>query len=334
MYIVAPYDATQRIEVAQDMAPTLDLELTPRSLPVAAQGFDIWQRTLRGSTECSGIGVHSGEKVTMRLLPAPEDTGIVFVRTDLVNGARKVLARWDKVVETQLCTVIGNDHGTKVATIEHLMAALRAFEIDNAFIEISGAEVPVMDGSSDSFVFLIEMAGVVNQKAPRRVIEVIEPVEVVTNGKHARLTPSPLARFSFEIDFDRKIIAKQNYDLVLSSDVFKTQISRARTFGFYEEVDQLRKLGFARGGSLHNAIVIKDDQVMNEDGLRYGNEFVRHKLLDAVGDLALAGAPILGHFHGYCSGHALNNRLLRELFAQPAAWRQAGLDETLERSAV
>src|ERR1700735_1995805 len=153
------------------------------------------QRTLRGTAECSGVGVHSGDKVHMRLLPAPENTGIIFIRTDMVNGARKIEARWDNVVDSRLCTVIGNDHGARVATIEHLMAALRAYEIDNAFIEIDGAEVPVMDGSSDSFVFLIEMAGVKMQKESRRLIEIIRPVEVSVNGKSARLTPDAECRF-------------------------------------------------------------------------------------------------------------------------------------------
>jgi UDP-3-O-[3-hydroxymyristoyl] N-acetylglucosamine deacetylase len=288
------------------------------------------QRTLRGPAECSGIGVHSGEKVNLRLLPAPENTGIVFVRTDLLNGARKIPARWDHVVETQLCTVIGNSHGARVVTIEHLMAALRAYEIDNAIIEIDGAEVPVMDGSSDSFVFLIEMAGIITQNAPRRAIEIIRPVEASHDGKFARLAPADEARFSFEITFDRKPIATQSYDFTLSPESFKSELSRARTFGFFEEVDQLQKQGFARGGSLHNAIVIKDDAVLNEGGLRYADEFVRHKVLDAVGDLALAGAPVLGHFHGHCSGHALNNKLLRALFADPLAWREVEAEPMAE----
>lgn len=290
-------------------------------------GLNVYQRTLRGPAECSGIGVHSGEKVTLRLTPAPENTGIVFIRTDLKNGARHIPARWDHVIETQLCTVIGNEHGGKVATIEHVMAALYAYGIDNAFVEIDGAEVPVMDGSSDPFVFLIEMAGVAQQKAPRRIIEVIRPIEVASNGKQARLLPADETRFSFEIDFQQSPISRQSYDFTLSSDGFKSEISRARTFGFFEEVDQLRKAGFARGGSLNNAIVIKDDRIMNEDGLRYTDEFVRHKLLDAVGDMALAGGVLRGHFQGYCSGHALNNHLLRALFADELAWREVEAED-------
>ena len=284
------------------------------------------QRTLRGSAECSGIGVHSGEKVTLRLRPAPEDTGIVFIRTDLHNGARAIPARWDHVVDTRLCTVVGNASGARVATIEHLMAALSASGIDNALIEIDGAEVPVMDGSSDAFVFLIEMAGVMPQKAPRREIEILRPIEVAQGTKTIRLSPASTSRFSFEIAFDQAPIRRQAYDFTLSPDTFKSELSRARTFGFYEEVDQLRKMGFARGGSLDNAIVIKDEQILNEGGLRYGNEFVRHKILDAVGDIALAGVAIRGHFHGYCSGHALNNQLLHTLFADPSAWRYVGDD--------
>lgn len=280
------------------------------------------QKTFRGSAECSGIGVHSGEKVTMRLLSAPTDSGIVFIRTDLKNGARAIPARWDHVIDTRLCTVIGNDHGSKIATIEHLMAALHAYGIDNAVIEIDGAEVPVMDGSSDPFVFLIEVAGVVEQNTPRRAIEILKPIAIAEGNKRAELKPSAESVFSCEIDFDKAPINRQRYDFVLSAHGFKSEISRARTFGFYEEVDQLQKAGFARGGSLDNAIVIKDNQVLNQDGLRYANEFVRHKLLDAVGDLALAGSPIRGHFTGYCSGHAMNNQLLRALFADASAWRQ------------
>ncbi len=298
------------------------------NLSTVVLGQPHMQRTLGGTTQCSGVGVHSGEKVTLRLVPADIDTGIVFVRTDLKNGARTIPARWDHVIDTQLCTVIGNDHGGKVATIEHLMAALRAAGIDNAIIEIDGSEVPVMDGSSDPFVFLIEMAGIIEQDAPRQEIEVLKTIEVNVNGKRALLSPSETPRFSFDIAFDQKPIQNQHFDFVLTQAGFKSQIGRARTFGFFEEVDQLRKLGFARGGSLQNAIVIKGDSVLNEEGLRYGNEFVRHKLLDAIGDLALAGSPIRGHFHGNCSGHAINNQLLRAMFADPLAWRHVTVNKT------
>jgi len=262
------------------------------------------------------------------LNPAPENSGIVFLRTDLVNGARTVEARWDKVVDTRMCTVIGNNHGGKVATVEHLMAALGACGIDNVLIEIDGAEVPVMDGSSTSFVFLLEVAGTVAQNARRLEIEILEPIEVENNGKRARLSPSDMSRYSVTIDFDRAPILTQSCDVILSPATFKNEISRARTFGFFEEVEQLQKQGLGRGGSLDNAIIIKGDEVLNKDGLRYDNEFARHKVLDAIGDMALAGMPVRGHFEGRCCGHALNNQLLHALFAQTGAWRvvESGAD--------
>jgi UDP-3-O-[3-hydroxymyristoyl] N-acetylglucosamine deacetylase len=308
-------DAMHHKNMAQDAAW---IASAPQRAPQQAL-----QRTLKQAAACAGIGVHSGEQVRLCLTPAPADTGIVFIRTDLFNGARAIPARWDHVVDTRLSTVIANAHGGKVATIEHLMAALHAYAIDNAFIEIDGAEVPVMDGSADPFIALIEAAGIETQSAPRRAIEILRPVQVEHQGKTASLAPASVARYSLEISFDRAPIRTQTYDFVLSPEGFKQEIGRARTFGFFEEVDQLRKLGFARGGSLENAVVIKDDQVLNEGGLRFDDEFVRHKLLDAVGDLALAGSPLIGHFTGHCSGHELNNRLLHALFADAEAWRLA-----------
>jgi UDP-3-O-[3-hydroxymyristoyl] N-acetylglucosamine deacetylase len=297
---------------------------SPAALSVASQetasNDAFYQHTLGGMAQCSGVGVHSGEKVTLRLLPAAPDTGIVFIRTDLRNGARTIAARWDHVVDTRLCTVIGNDHGSRIGTIEHLMAALRAAEIDNAIIEIDGAEVPVMDGSAAPFVFLIEMAGVQTQAAPKREIVVLKPVEVTHNQSRVALLPDATPRFSFDIAFASKLIQNQSYDFPLSRMGFKSEIGRARTFGFFEEIEQLHKMGLGRGGSLDNAIVIKDDTILNEGGLRYGDEFVRHKLLDAIGDMALAGGPIRGAFKGSCSGHALNNKLLHALFADQTAW--------------
>jgi UDP-3-O-[3-hydroxymyristoyl] N-acetylglucosamine deacetylase len=279
------------------------------------------QKTLATAVECCGVGVHSGEQITLRLCPAGEDSGIVFIRTDLVNGARTIPARWDNVVDTRMCTVIGNDHGGKVSTVEHLMAAISACGIDNMTIEIDGGEVPVMDGSADAFVFLLEVAGSVEQDAPKREIEILSPIEVRLEGRLARLAPSDAARYSVTIDFDRAPIKTQSCNVTLSQASFKSEVSRARTFGFYEEVDQLQKAGLARGGSLDNSIVIKGDVVLNEGGLRYANEFARHKVLDAIGDLSLAGMGIRGHFEGRCTGHALNNRLLHTLFATPEAWR-------------
>ena len=278
------------------------------------------QKTLRGTVQCTGIGVHAGERATLRLLPAEPDTGIVFIRTDLKNGARNIKARWDNVVDTQLCTVIGNEHGGRVATIEHLMAALRAADIDNVIVEVDGPEVPIMDGSADSFVFLIDMAGVVAQNAPRKEIKILRPVEVHADGKQVALLPAGDSAFDVSITFDNALIKTQRYAFTLSQAGFKNEISRARTFGFYDDVEKMQKLGFMRGGSLDNAIVIRDDAVINEGGLRFADEFVRHKMLDAIGDLYLAGAPVRGLFKGCCGGHAMHNKLLRALFADKTAW--------------
>jgi UDP-3-O-[3-hydroxymyristoyl] N-acetylglucosamine deacetylase len=279
------------------------------------------QRTLARAVDCSGIGVHSGKLVNLRLCPAPADSGVTFIRTDLVNGARTIKALWNNVVDTRMCTVIGNDHGGSVATIEHLMAALTACGIDNVMVELDGPEVPVMDGSSDSFVFMIEVAGTVEQDIPRHEIEILSPVSVDFQGKTATLSPSTDARYSVTIDFNRAPILRQSCDVVLSPTLFKSDISRARTFGFFEEVEQMQKAGLGLGGSLDNAVVIKGDEILNKGGLRYANEFARHKVLDAIGDLALAGMPIRGHFEGLCCGHMLNNHLLHALFAQKDAWR-------------
>lgn len=301
------------------------------SLPQPTAGMDALvagettlQTTLAATTSCTGVGLHSGANVTMRITPAPANTGIVFVRTDLKNGARSIPARWDHVVDTRLCTVIGNDHGAKVGTIEHVMAALYAAGIDNAVIEIEGAEVPVMDGSSDAFTFLLDMAGTVTQNAPRRVIEILEPVEVRRGDFYSRLSPSLAPRFTCEISYDRAPIQRQRHSINFSADSFRSEISRARTYCLYEEVEAMQANGLARGGSLDNAVVVKGNEVLNEGGLRYSNEFVRHKLLDAVGDMALAGGLILGQFDGYGCGHSLNNQLLRQLFATPSAWQILG----------
>ncbi len=310
---------------SSNIAPFPARSQQPKLPPVALEP----QRTLFGSTQCTGVGVHSGAPVTLRLLPAPVDSGIKFIRTDLPEGQNIVPAQWDKVVDTRLCTMIGNEHGATVGTVEHLMAALRAMNIDNAVIELNGPEVPIMDGSSAPFVLLIEMAGVQEQDAPRQWIEVLQPIEVSHEGKTARLLPAAQASFAVAIKFDSRVIAEQNYDFTVTADGFKGEISRARTFGFLAEVEQLRKLGLARGGSLHNAIVISDDKVLNEGGLRYSDEFARHKLLDAIGDLSLAGAPIRGAFDGYCTGHALNNKLLHALFANPQAWRMVTVPDPL-----
>lgn len=278
------------------------------------------QKTLKSRINCSGVGLHSGRRVMLTIGPAPVDTGIRFKRIDPAGLGAVIPARWDHVVDTKLCTVIGNENGVVVSTVEHLMAAFSGLGIDNATIEIDGPEVPIMDGSADAFVFLLECAGIVEQSAPRKRIRVLKTVSVGDEKASATLIPAPCASLDFALDFANPAIGRQEKSVRLGEDSFKRELSRARTFGFAEEVELLRKAGLARGGSLDNAIVIGTDRVLNREGLRYGDEFVRHKMLDAMGDLYLAGAGIEGRFLGARSGHALNNQLLRALFADPDAW--------------
>jgi len=279
-------------------------------------------RTLKTSIGCAGIGLHSGAKVTMVLHPAEPGTGIRFRRVDIAGGGAIVPAHFSAVHDTRMNSCLRNDDGVVVGTVEHLMAALAGMQIDNCLIDINGPEVPVMDGSSAPFLFLIECAGVVEQDSARQAIKVLKRVSIKDGDRFVALTPSPAFSVRFEIDFASSAISRQEFFINLSRGTFKSEISRARTFGFEQEVAQLRAYGLARGGSLDNAVVIDSTgaKVLNDDGLRYGDEFVRHKVLDAVGDLYLAGAPILGHFHGIRSGHALNNQLLRALFADSTAW--------------
>ncbi len=280
-----------------------------------------YQTSLNHAIRCSGIGLHTGEPVTMRLKPAPVGTGILFVRADVTGQDPKVPARFDAVSETQLGTTISNADGVSVATIEHLMAALVGCGVDNVLVELDGPEVPIMDGSAAPFVFLIECAGVSVSDTPRQVIRVLEPVVLEEGAKYASLEPADTFSVDFEIDFETPVIGHQRYGFELSSAAFKTELCRARTFGFLKDVELLQSMGLARGGSLENAIVISEDRILNETGLRYPDEFVRHKTLDAIGDLALSVVPIKGHVTARRSGHDLNNRLLRALFARPEAWR-------------
>jgi UDP-3-O-[3-hydroxymyristoyl] N-acetylglucosamine deacetylase len=281
---------------------------------------DTTQTTLKTAISCAGIGLHSGDRATMTLKPAAADTGIVFERTDLSNGARIFPARYDQVTDSLLCTTLRNASGATLATVEHVMAALAGCGIDNARIEVDGPELPIMDGSAEAFVFLIECAGVVPLDAPRRVVRVLREVEVRGDGKHALLRPSERRQVACEIVYENRAIARQRAVVDLDGEAFKHEVARARTFGLMEEVDGLRARGLALGGSLDNAVVVSGEKVLNEGGLRFDNEFARHKVLDAVGDLALAGAPILGDFEGYCSGHAMNVRLLKALFEDDSAW--------------
>ena len=288
------------------------------------------QKTLKSAISCTGIGVHSGQRVQMVLHPAPADHGIVFRRSDVARTVASpaealIRADWRNVVDSRLCTMLGNTAGTRLATVEHLMAAFYGCEIDNALVEVSGPELPIMDGSAAPFVFLIECAGSVELDAPRRAIQVLRPVIVEDGSRRAALRPGAGLSITCEIDFDSTVIARQRFALDLEPATFRTEISRARTFGFAAEIDRLRAAGLARGGSLDNAVVIGTDRILNAEGLRFADEFVRHKVLDCVGDLYLAGAPILGHVDAVRVGHALNYRLLRALFDQPAAWRMVDL---------
>jgi len=283
------------------------------------------QKTLKGTIDCSGVGLHSGAHVAMTLRPAATDSGIVFVRSDVAGGGAEILARWDTVVDTRLNTTIGNDDGVNIGTIEHVMAALSGAGVDNAIVELNGPEVPIMDGSAAPFVFLIECAGVVEQDAPRKVIEILRPVSVGDRARSAMLSPGNSFSVSFEIDFEGTLIDHQQFFGDFSNGAFRRDIARARTFGFEEEVEELRAAGLARGGSLDNAIVVSGDRILNDDGLRFENEFVRHKVLDSIGDLYLAGGQIIGHFHGFRSGHGLNHELLRALFADKGAWQVSEL---------
>lgn len=287
-----------------------------------------WQRTLKASIDCVGIGVHSGRRVSLAIHPAPAGHGIVFHRSDL---DRSIPARFDHVLDTRLCTVVGDpaDPTLRVGTVEHVMAALSGQGIDNAIVEVDGPEIPIFDGSAAPLVFLLDCAGIVELAQPRSAIEVLRPVRVSDGGAFAELRPNRPGQTGLEmvlsIDFAASVIGRQSHALHLSPDSFRHELASARTFAMAAEIEQLRASGLALGGSLDNALVVDGDRVLNPGGLRMQGEFVRHKLLDAVGDLALAGAPLHGRFIAHRSGHALNNRLLRALFADVSAWRSSSV---------
>ncbi|MDR3532748.1 MAG: UDP-3-O-acyl-N-acetylglucosamine deacetylase [Rhodopila sp.] len=304
-------------------------------LPFAEAGasFGWRQRTLKTAIDCVGVGVHSGHRVNLTIRPAAADHGIVFRRTDL---GRDIEARFDNVADTRLCTVLADPamQSARIGTVEHLMAAFAGLGIDNALVEVDGAEVPILDGSAAPFLFLLDCAGSVEQDAPRRVIEIRRPVRVAAGDAWAELRPlgpaaravSPTLEMDLSIDFAASAIGRQSASLRLTPDSFRHEIASARTFAHVEEVEQLQAAGLARGGSLDNAIVVDGANVLNPGGLRMDNEFASHKLLDAVGDLALAGGPLHGRFVAHRTGHDLNNRLLRALFADAAAWRAVATD--------
>ena len=281
-----------------------------------------YQNTLDGRIDLSGIGVHSGKPVSISILPADPNSGIVFQRTDVKeNDSVDIPATYSSVSATTLCTMLGDPGGVFVATVEHLLAALRSLNVDNAYVEIDSVETPVMDGSSEVFVDAIDQVGLVRQAVRRRYIKVLKPVRVECGGSWGEFTPHDGSRFEIEIDYDAEVIGRQRYDLELTADAFRNEICRARTFGFWKDVESLWAAGFALGSSLENSVVIGDDNtVVNPEGLRYENEFVRHKVLDTIGDLALAGAPIRGCFRSYKGGHKLNALALAALMEDVSAF--------------
>jgi UDP-3-O-[3-hydroxymyristoyl] N-acetylglucosamine deacetylase len=287
----------------------------------------IRQRTLKNAIRATGVGLHTGKKVFLTLRPSPPDTGIIFRRTDLDEQV-EIKACPDNVGDTQLSTTLVNGDA-RISTVEHLLSALAGFGIDNAYIDVSADEVPIMDGSAGPFVFLIQSAGVVEQNAPKQFMRIRKPVKVEEDDKWARFEPFDGFKVGFTIEFNHPVFHEENChaEIDFSTTSFVKEVSRARTFGFMREVELLRERNLALGGSLDNAVVVDDYRILNEDGLRYDDECVKHKILDAIGDLYLLGHSLIGAFHGHKSGHALNNHLLRELLADEDAWELATFDD-------
>jgi UDP-3-O-[3-hydroxymyristoyl] N-acetylglucosamine deacetylase len=280
------------------------------------------QKTTVAPAIIAGVGVHTGDRVRLAVRPAPAGTGIVFVRTDIKDRDNRIPVSGEAVVDARLNTMIENAAGVRLSTIEHLMAAFAALGVSNAVVEVDGPELPILDGSALQFVQLLDRAGFRRQSAPVRYIEILEPIRVQEGDKSAVLLPCDRYEMRFEIDFPTPVIGNQVVDFVVDEETFRTEIMAARTFGFAHEVEALRKAGLARGGSLENAVVIDGDQILNPGGLRMEREFVKHKALDAIGDLYVLGAPLLGRYEGVKAGHHINNLLVRELLANPQAWRE------------
>lgn len=285
------------------------------------------QRTLKNLIRATGVGLHSGEKVFLTLRPAPIDTGIVFRRTDL-DPVVEIPARAELVTETVLCTGLSRDGG-KVMTVEHLMSALAGLGIDNAYVELTAPEIPIMDGSAGPFIFLLQSAGIVEQDAAKKFMRILKTVEVREGDKFARFTPHDGFRIGFTVEFNHPAIptSRSRAEVDFSTTAYINEVSRARTFGFMHDLEYMRERNLGLGGSMDNAIVLDEFRVLNEDGLRYADEFVRHKILDAVGDLYLAGHAIIGAYEGFKSGHALNNRLVRALLADADAWEEVSFSD-------
>ena len=291
------------------------------------------QRTLKNVIRATGVGLHSGEKVYLTLRPAAADTGIVFRRVDL-DPVVDIKADAELVTETMLCTGLSVGPA-KVMTVEHLMSAFAGLGIDNAYVELSAPEVPIMDGSAGPFVFLLQSAGLVDQTAPKRFIRIKHPVEVRDGDKVARFVPHDGFKLDFTVAFDHPAIPTTQSRAVVefSAQTYIREVSRARTFGFMRDLEFMRERNLGLGGSMDNAIVLDEFRVLNDDGLRYADEFVRHKILDAVGDLYLAGHPIIGAYEAHKSGHALNNKLVRALLAEQSAWEEVSFDDPAQAPA-
>jgi UDP-3-O-[3-hydroxymyristoyl] N-acetylglucosamine deacetylase len=263
----------------------------------------------------------------MLVRPAEVNTGVRFMRKDVPTGRGMIPALWHHVVDTRLGTIVGNEFGVSVSTIEHLMAALQGCGIDNAVVELDGPEVPILDGSAEPFVAMVERAGIIRQEAKRWAMLVQDTIEVREDDKFVRLEPCPITRITAEIDFPGTLVGYQRLSVILTEPLFKRELARARTFGFVDQVEDLYEQQLALGGSPQNAILVDADTVVNEEGLRFYDEFVRHKILDIVGDLSLAGVPVIGHFHGYKPGHALNQALLRKFISNEHAWSYVMLED-------
>jgi UDP-3-O-[3-hydroxymyristoyl] N-acetylglucosamine deacetylase len=280
----------------------------------------IKQRTLKNVVRATGIGLHTGKKISLTLKPAPADSGIVFRRVDL-DPPVEIRARQENVGDTVLSTTLASGD-VRISTVEHLLSAFAGLGIDNAIVELDAAEVPIMDGSAGPFVFLLQSAGIAEQNAPKRFIRVKRSVQVEDKDKWARFDPFEGFKVSFRIDFDHPAFSGDTKQATIdfSTTSFVKEVSRARTFGFLRDYERLREMNLVLGGNLSNAVVVDENRILNEDGLRYEDEFVKHKVLDAIGDLYLLGYSLIGAFSGYKSGHGLNNRLLRALMADPEAW--------------
>ena len=289
--------------------------------------YDLNQKTLRRSISFVGIGLHTGERARITIKPSMDSSGIFFLRKDVKPGDGLIAARWYNVHATDMSTTLINKQGTTIDTVEHLMAALLGCGVDNALIEVDGPEIPIMDGSAEPFATSIERVGTQSLNKPRHAIWIQRPVEVREGDKFAILMPNPTPRITISIDFPGTAVGAQTISVELVNEAFRNDVARARTFGFVQQLTNLRDRGLALGGSLNNAVLVDGERIVNKGGLRYANEFVRHKVLDILGDIALAGVPIFGHYYAYKPGHSLNCALMGQLFSDRSAWSYIAVDE-------